>query len=109
MRKTVVTLVLAVATLLTGVATAQTAPALPNSVRAVSYGTWSIASQGTNNFTFSPTGLCSVVGGLGGSFFPFNTNAPVFIQNMPSDANNEVVTPSAVTNPGASGCGATSW
>jgi hypothetical protein len=31
----------------------------------------------------------------------------VYIQDSPSDSNNEVVTPSAVTNPGALGCGFT--
>ena len=84
---------------------AQTSPPLPNSVRAISFGTWSIPGSGANNFFFSPTGLCSVNGGFGNAFFPFNTNAPVYIQDSPSDANNEVVTPSAVTAPGASGCG----
>jgi hypothetical protein len=105
MRK--LTLVLTVLCALVTASVGQAQPPIPNSVRAISYGSWSIQSQGPNNFSFSPTGVCYVTGGLGSAFFPFATNAPVFIQDQPSGSNNERVTPSAITTPGAAGCGFT--
>lgn len=107
MRK-IVTLVLLAATLLTGVAFAQSGGNVqPNSLRAISFAQWSILSQ-SSAFSWSPVGLCYVPSpaSAGAQMFPFATNAPVYIQDSPSGANNEIVTPSTVTAPGSS-CGFT--
>lgn len=63
---------------------------------AIDYGQWAIRSQTANSYLFSPTGLC-VANASGTQFFPFNTNANVYIMDA-TPANSEVVTPSTVTN-----------
>lgn len=63
---------------------------------AVDYGQWVIKGQQPNYFLFSPNGIC-VTTASGGQFFPFATNAPVYIIDAVS-ANSEVVTPATVTN-----------
>ena len=68
------------------------------------YSQWAIRSQSPNTYLFSPNGLC-VATASGGQFFPFATNAPIFI-NDATPANSELVTPSAVTNTGSQ-CGFT--
>jgi hypothetical protein len=74
------------------------------------YGQWSILGQAANTFTFFPIGICTVPTPSQGSFFPFNTNAPVYISDA-TPANSELLTPSAVTpsvaNPSSSQCGIT--
>jgi hypothetical protein len=74
------------------------------------YGTWQIQSQTANTYTFFPISICTVPTASQGSFFPFNTNAPVYIKDSTA-ANSEVLLPSAVTpsasNPSSAACGVT--
>ena len=74
------------------------------------YGQWQIRGQSANTYTFFPISVCTVPTPSSGSFFPFNTNASVFILDA-TPANSELVTPSAVTpsasNPSSSQCGVT--
>ena len=71
---------------------------------AADYGQWAIQSQTANTYLFSPQGLCTA-SASGTQFFPFNTNAPVYIVDA-TPANSEVVTPGTVTNNSAQ-CGFT--
>ena len=62
------------------------------------FGLWSIPGQQANTFQWSPGSICNVsANGSATSFYAFNTNAPVLVTDATA-ANNEVLTPSAVTN-----------
>ena len=64
------------------------------------FGQWSIVGAYANTYQWSPGTLClvSANGSMPGSFFAFNTNAPVLIADSGgSSANNEIVTPSTAT------------
>lgn len=81
-------------------APAQTTYVSNATVSAFAYGQWSLAGQGPNTYSFTPTTLCSVPS-LGGMRFPaFSafgaSNAPVFINDTGTPANSEVVIPSAI-------------
>lgn len=69
---------------------------------ASSFNLWAINGQAPNTYTFQGRSICQS-SGQNSTFFVFNTNAPVFIQDS-NAANNEVVTPSAVVNTAGS-CG----
>jgi hypothetical protein len=61
------------------------------------FGQWSVRGQQANTFQWSPGTVCNVsANGSATSFFAFNTNAPVLVVDATA-ANNEVLTPSAVT------------
>jgi hypothetical protein len=67
---------------------------------AADYGTWQIKGQTANSFTFQPGTLCQVPAPNTGSFYPFNTNASVYVQDSTA-ASSELLTPSATTNTNA--------
>jgi hypothetical protein len=67
---------------------------------AADYGTWQIKGQAANSFTFQPGTLCQVPAPNTGAFFPFNTNAPIYVQDSTA-ANSELLTPTATTNTNA--------
>jgi hypothetical protein len=97
-------LVLTLAALITlagGSANAQTFP--QNWYWAANYGQWAIKGQAANTYTFSPASVCQVPAPQNGVFFPFSTNAPVFVQDAVSTANEDL-TPSSVINNGSQ-CG----
>lgn len=98
MKKLVLTILGLVGLLTAPAAFAQnaTTPFSQSQYLASAYNQWQIKSQTANTYLFSPQGLC-VATASGGQFFPFNTNAPVFIQDA-TPSNSEVVTPSTVTN-----------
>ena len=65
------------------------------------YGQWAVRGQQASTYQWSPGTLCFVSpsGSPGAGFFAFNTNAPVEITDLTGPTtNNEVVTPSSVTN-----------
>ena len=65
------------------------------------YGQWAVRGQQASTYQWSPGTLCFVSpsGSAGAGFFAFNTNAPVEITDLTGPTtNNEVVTPSSVTN-----------
>lgn len=74
------------------------------------FSTWQIPSQTANTYTFFPISICTVPTPSIGSFYPFNTNAPVLIADKTASLS-EVVTPSVVTpsaaSPSSSQCGIT--
>jgi hypothetical protein len=68
------------------------------------FGQWAVRGQQANTYQWSPGTVCLVspTGSAGAAFFPFATNAPVEIVDVTGPTtNNEVVTPSAVTNSNA--------
>jgi hypothetical protein len=67
---------------------------------AADYGTWQIKGQTANSYTFQPGTLCSVPAPTTGTFYPFNTNASVYIQDS-TPSLSELVTPTAITNTNA--------
>lgn len=64
------------------------------------YGTWQIKGQTANSFSFQPGTLCQVPSPASGAFYPFSTNASVYVQDSTA-ANSELLTPSATTNTNA--------
>jgi hypothetical protein len=64
------------------------------------YGTWQIQGQAANSYTFQPGTLCQVPAPNTGSFYPFSTNASIYIQDA-TQSNSELVTPSSTTNTNA--------
>lgn len=70
---------------------------------ASSFNLWALNGQSPNTYTFQGRSICQS-SGQNSTFFVFNTNAPVFIQDIGASTNNEVVTPSAVVNTAGS-CG----
>jgi hypothetical protein len=72
---------------------------------AANYGNWTITGQQANTYTFFPTSLCQVPNAQTGTFFPFATTAPVYVQDVVA-ANSEVLTPSAIIQTSAQ-CGIT--
>ena len=103
MRKIVVTLVLAVATLLTGVATAQQQSVGPEWVWAAKYNRWALPGVSPNTYTFNAATNC-IVDPYSGRSFNFNTNAPVYINDLGLDSNSEIVTPTSIVT-GVGTCG----
>jgi hypothetical protein len=69
------------------------------------YAQWSLKGQQPNTYSWQPGTLCQLPQAGGGTFFPFATNAPIFISDV-NTSNNEVVTPSVVKNT-ASTCSVT--
>jgi hypothetical protein len=67
---------------------------------AADYGTWQIKGQAANSYTFQPGTLCQVPAPNTGSFYPFSTNASIYIQDA-TQSNSELVTPSSTTNTNA--------
>lgn len=67
------------------------------------FGQWAVRGQQANTYQWSPGTICNVsANGSSTNFFAFNTNAPVTIVDTTGPTtNNEVVTPSAVTNSNA--------
>lgn len=68
-------------------------------LQATSFGQWQLSGYAPSSYTFAPA-TCFVPSPLGGSFIPFNTNAPVQIVDA-NPALNEVVTPTSVTASGS--------
>ena len=65
------------------------------------FGQWAVRGQQANTYQWSPGTVCNVsANGSATSFFAFNTNAPVEIIDA-TPANNEVVTPTSVTQTNA--------
>lgn len=100
---------IAVFSLMAGPAFAQSGQSFPQKQYwASDYGVWQIPSQQANTYTFIPISTCSVPTPSQGIFFPFNTNAPVFIADR-TVSNSEIVTPTAVqpstASPSSSQCG----
>lgn len=61
------------------------------------FGQWAVRGQQANTYQWSPGTICNVAAnGSAANFLAFNTNAPVTIIDA-TPANNEVVTPSSVT------------
>ena len=71
---------------------------------ASAFGTWSINGQSPNTYIFQGRNICTQ-SAQNTVFFPFNTNAPIYIADQ-TTANSEVVTPSAIVNTAGS-CGVT--
>lgn len=67
---------------------------------AADYGQWQIKGQTANSYSFQPGTLCLVPSPVSGSFFPFNTNAPVLVADSTA-SNSEVLTPASTTNTNA--------
>jgi hypothetical protein len=67
------------------------------------FGLWAARGQQANTYQWSPGTVCNVSAvGSSTSFFAFNTNAPVLISDITGPTtNNEVVTPSSVTQTNA--------
>jgi hypothetical protein len=67
------------------------------------FGQWAVRGQQANTYQWSPGTVCNVSAvGSSTSFFAFNTNAPVLISDITGPTtNNEVVTPSSVTQTNA--------
>ena len=67
------------------------------------FGQWAVRGQQANTYQWSPGTVCNVSAvGSSSSFFAFNTNAPVLISDITGPTtNNEVVTPSSVTQTNA--------
>lgn len=67
------------------------------------FGLWAVRGQQANTYQWSPGTVCNVSAvGSSTSFFAFNTNAPVLISDITGPTtNNEVVTPSSVTQTNA--------
>jgi hypothetical protein len=67
------------------------------------FGLWAVRGQQANTYQWSPGTVCNVsAGGSSTSFFAFSTNAPVLISDITGPTtNNEVVTPSSVTQTNA--------
>lgn len=84
--------------------------AVPAAAQLNSFGTgsyaidfnYSMQSQSANNFTFAPYSVCQQTSGST-AFFPFNLNAPVFVQDITA-ANSERLVPSSIIKTSAS-CG----
>lgn len=64
------------------------------------YGVWQIKGQTANSYTFQPGTLCQVPAPTSGTFYPFNTNATVYIQDA-TPTLSELVSVSATTNTNA--------
>jgi len=96
--KRILTLLALLAVVAIGTASAQT----KSWYFAYDFGQWAIPGQAASTYTFQGRNICySQAVGL--NFFVFNTNAPVYIQDIGTPSNSESVTVSAVTsNP--SGC-----
>jgi hypothetical protein len=67
------------------------------------FGLWAVRGQQANTYQWSPGTVCNVSAvGSSTSFFAFYTNAPVLISDITGPTtNNEVVTPSSVTQTNA--------
>jgi hypothetical protein len=67
------------------------------------FGLWAVRGQQANTYQWSPGTVCNVSAvGSSTSFFAFSTNAPVLISDITGPTtNNEVVTPSSVTQTNA--------
>jgi hypothetical protein len=67
------------------------------------FGQWAVRGQQANTYQWSPGTVCNVSAvGSSTSFFAFSTNAPVLISDITGPTtNNEVVTPSSVTQTNA--------
>lgn len=93
MRKITLVLLLAIATL-TGVASAQSNNLL-QFIWAAKYNQWALPGLTPNTYTFNATTNC-IADPYSGRSYNFNTNAPVFINDLGLDANSEIVTPTSV-------------
>ena len=72
---------------------------LTQQYQATAYGKWSVTGYSPNSFTFVPS-TCLVTG-PSGNFVPFSTTAPITIVDA-NPANNETLTPTAVSVSGSS-------
>ena len=101
-----ITVLLAVVCLLVVPSYGQTAntPFPTAAFYASAFGVWSINGQSPNTYTFQGRNICTQ-SAQNTVFFPFATNAPVYIADQ-TTANSEVVTPSAIVNTAGS-CGVT--
>jgi len=106
MRKLKSILLLLTGALIAPLAVAQTAtsPFTAPEYYASAFNLWSVNSQQPNTYIFQGRSICNSAA-QGVNFFDFATNAPVFI-NDSNNANDERVTPSAITNTAGS-CGVT--
>ena len=63
------------------------------------FGTWTVRSQTSATYSWSPGSICNVPANSSAqSFFAFATSQPVEIVDITNSTLNEIVTPTAVTN-----------
>jgi hypothetical protein len=103
MKLTILSAVAVLAGLCGAPVVAQSLPQQPYTY-AASYGSWSLQGQAANTYVFNGRSTCNQQAPAG-TFFPFATNAPVYIADQ-TTSSSEVVTPSAIVQSGAT-CGVT--